>query len=163
MVLPASTYPKSHVISAIDNNSVLFGKKLSEPMGIYPLVKTVMDGCFFTLEEYVQSMAELYKSPQQGFENLSKNYLKHKEDLICRIIEAEKIVEQEEKEQKEGEEKRQAKLAHIAAAKAAAPTICSVKVKPISGVSNQGGTIVFGGGRTLLHIEKRVNCILLPH
>jgi len=78
---------------------------------------------FFTLEEYVQSMAELYKSPQQGFENLSKNYLKRKEDLICCIIEAEKIVEREEKEQKEAEEKCQAKLACIAAAKAAAPTI----------------------------------------
>jgi len=83
-------------------------------MGIYPSVKTVMDRHFFTLEEYVQSMAELYKSPQQGFENLSTNYLKHKEDLICRIIEAEKIVEQEENEQKEAEEKRQAKLACIA-------------------------------------------------
>ena len=71
---------------------------------------------FFTLEEYVQSKAELYKSPQQGFENLSKNYLKCKEDLICRIIEAEKIVEQEEKEQKEAEEKCQTKLARIAAA-----------------------------------------------
>ncbi len=32
----------------------------------------------------------------------------------------------------------------------------SVKVKPISGVTNQGGTIVFGGGRTLLHIEEEV-------
>jgi len=39
---------------------------------------------------------------------------------------------------------------------AAKPKIMSVKVKPISGVSNQGGTIVFGGGRTLLHIEEEV-------
>ena len=34
------------------------------------------------------------------------------------------------------------------------PQTSSVKVKPISGVSSQGATIVFGGGRTLLHIEE---------
>jgi len=39
---------------------------------------------------------ELYKCPEQGYENLSKNYLNRKAELICRIIEAEKIVEQEE-------------------------------------------------------------------
>jgi len=48
----------------------------------------------------------------------------------------------------------QAKLACIAAAEAAKPKTSSVKVKPISGVTNQGGTIVFGGGRTLLHFEE---------
>ncbi len=49
-------------------------------------------------------MVELYKCLEQGYENLSKNYLKQKEELICHIIEAEKIVEQEEKEQKEAED-----------------------------------------------------------
>jgi len=50
----------------------------------------------------------------------------------------------------------EAKLAHITAAEAAKPKSMSVKVKPISGVTNQGGTILFGGGRTLLHIEEEV-------
>jgi len=48
----------------------------------------------------------------------------------------------------------EAKLACIAAAEAAKPKTCSVQVKPIPGVTNQGGTIVFGGGRTVLHIEE---------
>jgi len=48
----------------------------------------------------------------------------------------------------------EAKLACIAAAEAAKPKICSIQVKPIPGVANQGGTIVFGGGRTVLHIEE---------
>jgi len=50
----------------------------------------------------------------------------------------------------------EAELACIAAAEAAKPKSSSVKVKPISGVTNQGGTIVFGGGKTLLHIEEEV-------
>jgi len=29
-----------------------------------------------------------------------------------------------------------------------------IQVKPIPGVANQGGTIVFGDGRTVLHIEE---------
>jgi len=73
--------------------------------------------------------------------------------LICCIIEAEKIVDQEEKEQKEAEDMFQAKSACIAAAEAAKPKTYSVQVKPIPGVTNQGGTIVFGGGRTVLYIE----------
>jgi len=32
--------------------------------------------------------------------------------------------------------------------------ICSIQVKPIPGVANHGGTIVFGGGRTVLCIEE---------
>jgi len=48
----------------------------------------------------------------------------------------------------------EAELACIAAAEAAKAETYSVQVKPISGVTNQGGTIVFGGGRTLLHIEE---------
>ena len=64
-------------------------------------------------------MEELYKYPEQGYENLCKNYLKWKEELICCILEAEKIVEQEEKEQKEAKDMSQAELACIAAAEAA--------------------------------------------
>jgi len=60
-------------------------------------------------------MVELYKFPEQGYENLSKNYLKWKEELICQIFEAEKIVEQEEKEQKEAEDMLQAEVAVMAA------------------------------------------------
>jgi len=41
--------------------------------------------------------------------------------LICHIIEAEKIVEQEEREQKEAEDMLKAKLACIAAAEADKP------------------------------------------
>jgi len=78
-------------------------------------------------------MEDLFKDPEQGYENLCKDYLKQKEELICCIVEAEKIVEQEEKEQKEAEDMFQAKLSHIAAAKAAKPKTSSVKVKPISG------------------------------
>jgi len=48
----------------------------------------------------------------------------------------------------------EAESACIAAAEAARPKTCSVQVKPVSGVTNQGGTIVFGGGRTVLHIEE---------
>jgi len=99
-------------------------------------------------------MEELFKCPEQGYENLCKNYLKRKEELICHIIEAEKIVEQEEKEQKEAKDMLQAELACIAAVEAAKPKTSSVKAKLISGVSNQGGAIVFGGGRMLLHIEE---------
>jgi len=99
-------------------------------------------------------MEELFKYPEQGYENLCKDYLKWKEELICCIVEGEKIVEQEEKEQKEAKDMLEAELACIAAAEAAKPKTSSVKVKPISGVTNQGGTIVFGGGITLLHIEE---------
>jgi len=117
-------------------------------------VKSVMDGHFYTLEEFVESMVDLYKYPEQAYKNLSKDYLNQKEQLISRIIEAEKIVEQEEKEQKEAEDLLQAKLACIAAVEAAKPKTSSVKVKPISGVSNQGGMIVLGGGKLLLQIEE---------
>ncbi len=54
------------------------------------------------------------------------------------IIEVEEIAEQEEKEQKEAEDMLDAKLACIAAAEAAKPKICSIQVKPIPGVANQG-------------------------
>jgi len=47
--------------------------------------------------------------------------------MICHIIEAEKI-EQEEKEEKEAEHMFEAKLAHIAAADAAKPKICSTEM-----------------------------------
>jgi len=53
MVAPASCYPKRYVDSAIDNQSVIYGKELAEPRGRYPLVKSVI---VFTLEEYVESM-----------------------------------------------------------------------------------------------------------
>jgi len=98
MVVPASCYSKHYVDSAIDNYSVLYGKDLVEPRGRYPSVKSVMSSHFYTLEEYVESMVDLYKYPEQAYENLSKDYLKQKEQLISCIIEAEKIVEQEEKE-----------------------------------------------------------------
>ena len=64
-------------------------------------------------------MVELYKCPEQGYENLSQNYLNRKAELICRIIEAEKIVEQEELFRKEADEMLEAKLARIAAVEAA--------------------------------------------
>jgi len=32
--------------------------------------------------------------------------------------------------------------------------ICSIQVKPNLGVANQGGTIMFGGGRAVFHIEE---------
>ncbi len=48
------------------------------------------------------------------------------------------MVEQEEKEQKEAEDMFQAKLASIAAAEGAKPKICSIQVKLIPGVANQG-------------------------
>jgi len=89
-------YPKHYVDSAIDNSSVLYGKDLAETRGRYPSVKSVMDVHFFTIEEYVESMVEFYKCPEKGYKNLSKNYLKRQEELICHIIEAKKIVEQEE-------------------------------------------------------------------
>jgi len=162
MVAPASMYPKHYVDSAIENSSVLYGKDLAEPRGRYPSVKSVMDDRFFTIEEYVASMVELYKCPEQGYENLSKNYLNRKAELICRIIEAEKIVEQEELFRKEADVMLEAELARIAAVEAAKPKIMSVKVKPIPGVCNQGGTIVFGGGRTLLHIEEEVQELPSP-
>jgi len=53
--------------------------------------------------------------------------------LISLIIEAEKVVEEEEKEQKEAEDMLDAKLSFIAAAKAAKHKICSIQVKPIPG------------------------------
>jgi len=56
MVAPASMYPKCYVNSAIDCSSILYGKDLAEPRGRYPSVKSEMDGHFFTLEEYVESM-----------------------------------------------------------------------------------------------------------
>jgi len=64
MVAPTSCYPKHYVDSAIDNQSVLYGKKLAEPRGRYPSVKSVMDGHFYTLKEYVESMVDLYKYPE---------------------------------------------------------------------------------------------------
>jgi len=48
------------------------------------------------------------------------------------------VIEQEEKEQKEAEDMFQAKLASIATAKGAKPKICSIQVKLIPGVANQG-------------------------
>ncbi len=48
----------------------------------------------------------------------------------------------------------EAKLACIAAAEAAKPKICSIQIKPIPVVANQGGTIVIGGDRTVLNIEE---------
>jgi len=62
-----------------------------------------MDDCYFTLEEYVKIMESLFKDPKEAYENLCKDYLNWKEELICHIIGAEKIVEQEEKEQKEAD------------------------------------------------------------
>ncbi len=50
MVAPASCYPKHYVDSAIDNQSVLYGKDLAEPRGRYPSVKSVMDDHFLLLK-----------------------------------------------------------------------------------------------------------------
>ncbi len=80
MVASTSMYPKHYVDSAVDNSSVCYGKDLAEPRGRYPSVKSVMDNNFFTLKEYVESMVELYKYPGQGYEDLSKNYLRGKKN-----------------------------------------------------------------------------------
>jgi len=54
-----------------------------------------MDDNYFTLEEYVQTMESLFLDTKQGYKNFLD--LNWKEELICHVIEAEKIVEQEEK------------------------------------------------------------------
>jgi len=94
----------------------------------------------------------LVKDPEQEYKNLCKSHLNQKEELLSCINEAEKIVQQEGKEQKEAEDMFDAKLVHIAAAGAAKPKICSIHMKLIPGVANQGCTIIFGGGRIVLHI-----------
>jgi len=100
MMVPACIHLKHQVDCAIDNSSILYGKDLTKPRGEFLSVYSVMDDCYFTLEEYVVTMEDLFKYPEQGYENLCKDYLNWKEELICCIIEAEKIVKQEEKEQK---------------------------------------------------------------
>jgi len=52
----------------------------------------------FTLEEYDQTIEDHLHDPNQGYENLCMDYLNWKEEWICCIVEAERIVDYEEKE-----------------------------------------------------------------
>jgi len=71
-----------------------------------------------------------------------------KEKLISVIVK----VSRGREGMKEAEKTLDAELAHIPSAEAAKPKICSVQVKPTAGTANQGSTIFFGDGRTVIHI-----------
>jgi len=88
MLNPASKNP-DEVKRWIQDSKILSRVNLDVPILGNPSINAVMDRRFFTVKELISTMEWLVTNPKTQFDELSEQYLKHKESLIMVIVDAE--------------------------------------------------------------------------
>jgi len=88
MLDPASQKPDK-VKTWIHNSTILKKVNMDVPILGYPLINSVIDWCYFTVKEQIETMQLLVTNSKAQYDELSALYLKQKELLITVIVDAE--------------------------------------------------------------------------